>query len=134
MDQKDRLKELILVVFVIGLVIWNYYLTSGNFALPHKVAMYSLKPVTQNDRGLLLHKTDNMAANAEKFHSVLFSDTYSPDDEHAVFDFHHMTNIQVSKYVLGCYGAIDWMHMGSAEHVGDSWDTTVDKPWVQRPW
>jgi len=104
MGQETRYQEILLVFAVGVLASWNYTLTVDNFVLPHKVAMYSVKPVLQNDRHLGGFDVVNSAAKTKRFHDVVFDASYVPVARSGDFDFHYLSAIQISKYILGCYG------------------------------
>ena len=104
MGQHTRYQEILLVFVVSILAGWNYTLTIDSFVLPHKVSMYSVKPVLQHDRHLGGFDVVNSAAKTRKFHDVIFDAAFVPVGTSGDFDFHYMTSLQISKYVLGCYG------------------------------
>lgn len=58
MGPNNRYIEITLVALVAALASYNYTVTIDNFALPNKVAMYSVKPVLQHDRAFdVFHTT-----------------------------------------------------------------------------
>jgi len=104
MGQETRYAEILLVIAVAALATWNYMHTVDNFVLPHKVAMYSVKPVLQHDRYFSGFDEVNSAARTKKFHDVVFDAAFVPVARSGDFNFHYMTPIMISKVILGCYG------------------------------
>ena len=103
MGQKTRYSEIVLIGLVAALAGYNYTITIDNFALPHKVAMYSVKPVLQHDRAFDAFEVVNSNAKTH-FHDRIFDAAFVPVARSGDFNFHYLTPIQISKYFLGCYG------------------------------
>lgn len=126
MGQKTRYTEIVLVFSVAFLAGWNYTLTVDNFGLPHKMAMYSVKPVLQHDRFLGSAATGLKGSQNKLFYSAIFDAKYEPKGVHGEFDFQYLSAFQVSKYVLGCYGA--GADFGS--HQPGSWRKEIYEKWA----
>lgn len=103
MGHKTRYSEIVLVGLVATLASYNYTITIDNFALPHKVAMYSVKPVLQHDSAFDVFDVAHSAAKTHHFHDVIFDAAFVPVSRSGDFDFHYMTAIQIAKFSIGCY-------------------------------
>lgn len=116
MSRNTRYIEVVLVIGVAVLAGWNYNLTTNNFALPHKVSMYSIKPVLEYDREFGDMQSGDDAVTADAFHKRVFTQANMALTKGGGLDFHRLTPLQVSKFVLGCYGdgqftSPGWMHV-----------------------
>jgi len=127
MPQKSRYTELVLLAGVAFLAGWNYVLTNNSFALPHKSSLYSIKPVLQNDQYLNSAQSRASSSQDDEFHRALFDAKYVPVGESGDFNFHFLTPLMVSKYVLGCYGAANFSDYDKTDP--RSWYWAVERQW-----
>ena len=106
MGQAARYAEIFLVGLVAALASYNYTITIGNFILPSKVSMYSVKPVLQHDRAFDIFDAGDAdkVKSDKKIHDVIYATDFEPTGKHGDFNFYYLTPIQISKFVIRCYG------------------------------
>lgn len=119
--RNPRIMELFFIVVVSAIAVANYSMTYRSFVLPHKVSLYTVKPVLQYDR-YMSKSSDGI--QTDSFHLDLFDSWKTQTSNANSIDYHYMTPLQISKYTLGCYGAMD---VGPGSH----WNKVVNMQWKE---
>jgi hypothetical protein len=84
-----------------------YFYTMHSHALPTTSVVYEINPILQND-GIFFDEGDENIWKTENFRDKLFQGNATPlTNEIAAYDLHGLTDVQVVKYALGCYGRRD---------------------------
>ena len=97
----------LLVLLALASVVVNFFFPAlRSHALPNTVAMYSIRPISNYDKNLYDHPegppTDNLQALTTE---DLFKGNLNAMDKFAAgYDAHYLNELQVIKYMQGCYG------------------------------
>ena len=103
-----------------------YFYTMHSHALPTTSVIYEINPILQND-GIFFSEGDENIWKTENFRDKLFQEAATGlTDAVTGYTLHGLTDVQVVKYALGCYGRRD---LGGDEQIltKTSCDKTYDK-------
>ena len=103
-----------------------YFYTMHSHALPTTSVIYEINPILQND-GIFFSEGDENIWKTENFRDKLFQEAATGlTDAVTGYTLHGLTDVQVVKYALGCYGRRD---LGGDEQIltKTSGDKTYDK-------
>jgi hypothetical protein len=109
-----------------------YFYTMHSHALPTTSVIYEINPILQND-GIFFSEGDENIWKTENFRDKLFQEAATGlTDAVTGYTLHGLTDVQVVKYALGCYGRRDLggdeqiLTKTSGDNTYDKWSTASD--------
>jgi hypothetical protein len=109
-----------------------YFYTMHSHALPTTSVIYEINPILQND-GIFFSEGDENIWKTENFRDKLFQEAATGlTDAVTGYTLHGLTDVQVVKYALGCYGRRDLggdeqiLTKTSGDNTYDKWSTATD--------
>ena len=113
----------ILIFLAIGVPFLNFFLWSkDSHALPNTVGIYGMRAVTEFHKKLLVSGNKNSGQHTpDDLFKTVFTGTNIKVTDTAKYAFQGMTEMQVAKYTLGCYGDFDFAATVTGTSASGDW-------------
>ena len=125
----------LLVLLALASVVVNFFFPGAlkSHALPNTVAMYSLRPVANYDKYLYNDADDDSVTTDQNIQKLSMTGLFVGSTDHVdkfgdgKYNAHGLSELQLVKYMQGCYGAPDLVDDQKAWVLADGDDTTRTK-------
>ena len=122
----------LLVLLALASVVVNFFFPGAlkSHALPNTVAMYSLRPVANYDKYLYHDADTDEATTDQNIQKLSMTDLFQGSTDGVdkfgdnKYNAHGLSELQLVKYMQGCYGAPDLVDDHKAWVLADGDDTT----------